>query len=198
MKENIKNNEMDIVFLLDRSGSMRGVEDDTIGGYNSYIEEQKKNDILVTTILFDDKYEKLTDRENIKNISELTRKEYFVRGSTALLDAIGSSIEYMDRCKSRKAMFIITTDGYENSSRKYTKEKIKNMIKMHDNYEFIYIGADIDSYSEAESIGISRSNTANYEKTGRGISNLFKAAAKASEMMCACECLDEDWKSDLK
>ena len=193
----INNNEMDIVFLLDRSGSMRGVEDDTIGGYNSYIEEQRKNNVNVTTILFDDKYEVLTDRENIKFVDELTREDYYVRGSTALLDAIGKSIEYMDRCRSKKAMFVITTDGYENASRKYTKEKIRKMIKKHDNYEFIYIGADIDSYSEASSLGISRDNTANYKKDRRGISKLFKAISNVSDMFYEEEELDVCWKKEL-
>lgn len=193
----INNNEMDIVFLLDRSGSMRGVEDDTIGGYNSYIEEQRKNNVNVTTILFDDKYEVLTDRENIKFVDELTRDDYYVRGSTALLDAIGKSIEYMDRCRSKKAMFVITTDGYENASRKYTKEKIRKMIKKHDNYEFIYIGADIDSYSEASSLGISRDNTANYKKDRRGISKLFKAISNVSDMFYEEEELDVCWKKEL-
>ena len=196
MKKIIKD-EMDIVFLLDRSGSMGGVEDDTIGGYNSYIDNQKGNNVKITTILFDDKYEVLTDRENINNIDKLTRDDYFVRGSTALMDAIGKSINYMDRCKSKKAMFIITTDGYENSSKEYSKDKIKKMIKSHDNYEFIYIGADIDSYSEAESIGISRNNTASYKKDKKGISTLFGAVAKASSMMCNEESLDCSWKQEL-
>ena len=193
----IINNEMDIVFLLDRSGSMRGVEDDTIGGYNSYISNQMKNNVKVTTILFDDQYEVLTDREDIKNIEELTRDDYYVRGSTALLDAIGKSIVYMDKCKSKKAMFVITTDGYENASRKYSKEKIKRMIKKHNNFEFIYIGADIDSYEEASSLGISRDNTANYKKDRKGISKLFGAIAKASEMMFEDEELDVCWKKEL-
>jgi len=193
----INNEEMDIVFLLDRSGSMGGVEDDTIGGYNSYIEKQKKNNVKITTILFDNYYEVLTDREKINNIDKLTRDKYFVRGSTALLDAIGKSIDYMDKCKSRKAMFIITTDGYENASINYSKDKIKKMIKSHDNYEFIYIGADIDSYSEAAKLGISRENTASYKKDKKGISKMFGAVAKASSMMCNDEILDCSWKKEL-
>lgn len=193
----MKKNEMDIIFLLDRSGSMCGCESDTIGGYNSYINDQKNNNVNVTTILFDDKYEVLTDRENIKFVDELTREDYYVRGSTALLDAIGKSIEYMDRCRSKKAMFVITTDGYENASRKYTKEKIRKMIKKHDNYEFIYIGADIDSYSEASSLGISRDNTANYKKDRRGISKLFKAISNVSDMFYEEEELDVCWKKEL-
>ena len=196
MKKIIKD-EMDIVFLLDRSGSMGGIEDDTIGGYNSYIKEQKKNNVLVTTVLFDDRYELLTDRLPIKEVDELTRDKYYVRGSTALLDAIGKSINYIDSKKSKKALFIITTDGYENSSREYSKEKIKEMIKKHDNYEFIYIGADIDSYAEAASIGISRGNTASYKKDKKGISTLFKSVSKASSMMCEDMCLGSSWKEEL-
>lgn len=195
--EKINKDEMDIVFLLDRSGSMGGVEDDTIGGYNSYIEEQRKNNVKVTTILFDNYYEVLTDRENINNIDKLTRDKYFVRGSTALLDAIGKSIDYMDKCKSRKAIFIITTDGYENSSTDYSKDKIKKMIKSHDNYEFIYIGADIDSYSEASKIGISRKNTASYKKDKKGISAMFGAVAKATSMMCEESSISSSWKEEL-
>ena len=193
----INKDEMNIVFLLDRSGSMGGVEDDTIGGYNSYIEEQRKNNVKVTTILFDNYYEVLTDRENINNIDKLTRDKYFVRGSTALLDAIGKSIDYMDECKSHKAMFIITTDGYENASINYNKDKIKKMIKSHDNYEFIYIGADIDSYSEASKIGISRNNIASYKKDKRGISKMFGAVAKATSMMCEESSISSSWKKDL-
>ena len=126
-----KNEEMDIVFLLDRSGSMGGIETDTIGGYNSYINEQKKNNAKVTTILFDDKYEMLTKREDIKNIKKLTNKEYYVRGCTALLDAIGNTINFMDKEKANKVMFVITTDGMENASKEFTRAKIKEMIQGH-------------------------------------------------------------------
>ena len=143
-----KNEEMDIVFLLDRSGSMGGIETDTIGGYNSYINEQKKNNAKVTTILFDDKYEMLTKREDIKNIKKLTNKEYYVRGCTALLDAIGNTINFMDKEKANKVMFVITTDGMENASKEFTRAKIKEMIQGHKDWEFIYIGAEVDSYSE--------------------------------------------------
>lgn len=159
-----KNEEMDIVFLLDRSGSMSGIENDTIGGYNSYIESQKINNAKVTTILFDDKYEMLTKREDIKNIKKLTNKEYYVRGCTALLDAIGTTIDFMDKEKAKKVMFVITTDGMENASKEYNRAKIKEMIKGHKDWEFIYIGADIDSYSEGQSIGIDSSNISNYRK----------------------------------
>lgn len=189
--------KMDVVFLLDRSGSMQGIEEDTIGGYNSYIKEQKKNDINVTTVLFDNNYEMLTERVDIKKIKKLTSKDYFVRGSTALLDAIGKTIAYMDSKKAKKVLFIITTDGMENASREYTKDKIKNMIKKHKNWEFMYIGADIDSYSEGSSIGISVNNIANYKKDKKGVKTLFKSVAMASECYSENARLSSDWKDNL-
>jgi len=197
MKKN-KINEMDIIFLLDRSGSMGGMEDDTIGGYNSYIEKQKKNNVRVTTILFDNEYEMITDRTPIKNINKLTKDKYYVRGSTALLDAIGRSIIYIDSKKSKKALFIITTDGYENSSRDFSKDIIKSMIKSHDNYEFMYIGADIDSYSEGTSLGISKNNISSYKKDKRGMATLFKAAASASDMYFEDCAIKSSWKEELE
>lgn len=194
-----KNNleEMDIVFLLDRSGSMSGVEEDTIGGYNSYLEGQKNNNVRVTTVLFDDRYEMINERTPIKKVNKLTRNDYFVRGSTALLDAIGKSINYLDSKNSKKALFVITTDGYENASIEYSKNKIKTMIKKHDNYEFIYIGADIDSISEGTSLGISKKNISSYKKDKKGISTLFKSVECASECFMADSSLDSSWKEDL-
>ena len=162
--------EMDIVFLLDRSGSMGGLEHDTIGGYNSYLKKQKDKNAKVTTVLFDNEYEILHDRKDIKDVKKLTQKEYFVRGSTALLDAIGRTINYLDSKKANKVMFVITTDGYENASREFSKEQIKKLIKKHDNWEFIYIGAGIDSYAEGSSIGIKKTNISNYQKSGKGTS----------------------------
>ena len=192
------NNEMDVVFILDRSGSMHGSEDDTIGGFNSYIEKNKNNNYRVTTVLFDNEYELLYERVKIGEVNKLTKKDYFTRGSTALLDAIGRSINYMDDKESNKALFIITTDGYENSSREYTKEIIKKLIKKHKNYEFMYIGADIDSYSEGESLGIKKENISNYVKDKKGIGMLFDAVGCASKKIMMNEELDSSWKENLE
>jgi len=162
-----KNKEMDIVFLLDRSGSMANNVKDTIGAYNSYLKKQKekKYNSKITTILFDNEYEILYKRESITEVKELTEKEYYVRGCTALLDAIGKSITDLDKVsKNNKVLFVITTDGLENASKNYTKEQIKELIIGHSNWEFLYIGADIDSYSEGTSLGISHNNIANYKQ----------------------------------
>ena len=193
-----KNEEMDIIFLLDRSGSMGGIETDTIGGYNSYINEQKKNNAKVTTILFDDRYEMLTKREDIKNIKKLTNKEYYVRGCTALLDAIGNTINFMDKEKANKVMFVITTDGMENASKEFTRAKIKEMIQGHKDWEFIYIGADIDSYSEGQSIGIDSKNISNYRKDKKGVSMLYSAINNATENYRADRRNNVDWKQELE
>lgn len=193
-----KTNEMDVVFILDRSGSMHGSETDTIGGFNSYIEKNRNNNYKITTVLFDNEYELLYEGVNIKDVKKLTNKEYYTRGSTALLDAIGRSINYMDQKESKKAIFIITTDGYENSSREFSKDKIKKMIKKHTNYEFMYIGADIDSYTEGESLGIRKSNISNYVKNKKGIGMLFDAVGVASRKVMMDEELDSTWKEELE
>lgn len=189
---------MDVVFILDRSGSMRETEKDIIGGYNGYINDFKSKNAKITTVLFDDKYEMITKRQNVNEVSELTEKQYYVRGCTALLDAIGKSIKFMEKEKAEKVMFIITTDGYENASHKYNKEQIKEMIQGHKEWEFMYLGADIDSYSEGQSIGISSSNISNYKKDGKGISKLFKAMFVASDVFCDEDCIDSSWKEELE
>ena len=190
--------EMDIVFLLDRSGSMGGMEDDTIGGYNSYLAEQRNKNVKVTTVLFDDRYEMLHERENIKNVKDLTRKEYFVRGCTALLDAVGKTISFMDKEEAKKTIFVITTDGLENASKEYNKEQIKNLIQKHSNWEFMYIGADIDSYNEGVSLGIKKTNIANYSKSKTGVKKLFSSIGRASDSLYECGSVCADWKEDLE
>lgn len=197
MKKRI-NNEMDVVFLLDRSGSMGGIEKDTIGGYNSYIDSQRGKNVKVTTILFDDKYEVLHNRVDVDNIKKLTNKEYYVRGCTALLDAIGKTIREMEDKNPNKVIFIITTDGYENASTKYNKSQIKELISVHKDWKFMYIGADIDSYSEGRSLGIKDEFIANYKKTDRGISKLYNALTTASKLFYEEEKIDESWKNELE
>ena len=192
---------MDVVFLLDRSGSMSGLEQDTIDGYNSYLEKQRTNKMntRVTTVLFDDKYELLHDRESITEVQNITTKEYYVRGCTALLDAIGITISNLDNSvKDNKVLFVITTDGLENASREYTKSKIKQLIEKHPNWEFLYIGANIDSYSEGASLGISKKNIANYTKTKQGSRSVFDSVGTVCEMMLANEEIVESWKSQIK
>ena len=149
------NEKIELVFLLDRSGSMGGLEEDTIGGYNSVLKDNKNKDALVTTVLFDNQIEFLHDREDIKKIKDITKKDYYVRGCTALLDAIGITINKISKeTKDRKVIFVITTDGLENASREYNRNQIKKMIEKRKDWEFMYLGANIDSYEEAGSIGI--------------------------------------------
>lgn len=193
-----KNKKLDIVFLLDRSGSMSGVENDTIGGYNSYIEKQKGNNVYVTTVLFDNEYQILNERKHIKEIERLTRKEYFVRGTTALYDAIGKTIKRLDEVKTDKVLFVITTDGYENASKEFNKQQVKELIQGHKDWEFIYIGANIDSYAEGSSIGIRKSNISNYIQDEVGIDILYNSISKATDFCMHDDHLSENWKENLE
>lgn len=195
MKKNLK--EMDVVFLLDRSGSMSGSESDTIGGYNSFLEKQRKNKYktYITTILFDDRYEVLHDRVDAKDVKDITSDDYYVRGCTALYDAIGKTINNIEK-KAKNVIFVITTDGLENASREYTKDKVKKLIEKHDNWEFMYIGADIDSYAGGASIGIRKENIANYKKDKKGTSLLFESVNDFQECLYKGESTSM-WKQKL-
>jgi len=193
------NKKLNIVFLLDRSGSMRGSEYDTIEGYNSYLKEQRKNNAYITTVLFDDQYEILHKNKNIKEVKYLSLNKYFVRGCTALYDAIGKTINMVAKeVKNEKVLFIITTDGLENASQEFDKRKISELIKKHSNWEFIYIGANIDSYEEASAIGIKRKNTANYSKSRKGIDKLFKCMCLLSDSFYEEEEININWKEDIE
>lgn len=189
----------EIVFILDRSGSMGGLENDTIGGYNSMIAKQKteEGEALISTVLFDNETEVLHDRVPLSKIEPITEKEYYVRGSTALLDAIGGAIHHIGNIHKyarkedvpEKTLFIITTDGMENSSREYTYEKIKKMVeKQKEKYgwEFIFLGANIDAVSVANRFGVDRSRAVRYECDGAGTKLNYKMMSKMVSCARAC------------
>ena len=191
--------DVDLVFLLDKSGSMYDVVSDTIGGFNSFIErEREKNPkTRISLVLFDTEYNVLYTRKPIDEVEELTKNEYFADGCTALLDAIGTTINRLERKVDNDVLFVITTDGLENSSREFAKSDIRNMIANH-NWEFLFIGADIDSYEEARGLGISRTRAANYEKSSVGLGALFDSVSDAHEDMVRGRSLDSmRWKRRL-
>lgn len=181
----------ELVFILDRSGSMSGLESDTIGGFNSMLGKQRKEEgeCNITTVLFDDKYELLHDRIDIRAVSPMTDKEYFVRGSTALLDAIGKTVNKLaavqrntaEDYRAEKVMFVIITDGYENASREYTAEKVKAMIeheKSKYGWEFIFLGANIDAVETASHFGISADRAVDYVPDAEGTALNFEAMSE--------------------
>ncbi len=189
----------EIVFILDRSGSMAGLEPDTIGGYISMIEKQKneEGEALISTVLFDNETEVLHDRVPIGKIEPITEKEYFVRGSTALLDAVGGAIHHIANIHKyareedvpEKTLFIITTDGMENSSREYSYDKVKKMVekrKEKDHWEFIFMGANIDAVSVANKFGVDRSRAVRYECDGAGTALNYKVMSKMVSCARAC------------
>lgn len=191
---------VDLIFIMDRSGSMYGSEEDTIGGFNSFVQRERSKELntRVTTVLFNDNYEVLYKRKPIHEVDELTDREYRVGGCTALLDAIGMTVTSLDKEIDNKVLCIIMTDGLENASREFSKEQISNLIKNH-NWEFIYMGADIDSYTEAGNIGIRRSRVANYKKSRDGFEEVYNSVSDATDCLRRDISLDDaKWSKRLR
>jgi len=207
----MKKNLTEIVFILDRSGSMSGLESDTIGGFNSMIEKQKKaeGEALISTILFDNKSRVLHDRVNIENIRLMTDEDYTVGGCTALLDAIGGAIHHIGNIHkyARKedvpehTMFIITTDGMENASHQYSSDRVKRMIQRQKEkygWEFLFLAANIDAVETAENIGIAPERAVNYHSDSRGTKLNYDVLSEAIyTVRCGLE-LDDDWKQPIE
>ena len=201
----------ELVFILDRSGSMSGLESDTIGGDNALLEKQKKEvgEAVITTVLFDDKYELLHDRINIRGIVPITDREYYVRGSTALLDAVGKTINKIGNAQKHTAederaehvMFVITTDGMENASCEFSYAKVRKMIehqKRKYGWEFIFLGANIDAIATAERFGISEDRATNYNADSEGTSLNYAVISETVSCLRASRPIAEDWKDRIE
>lgn len=201
----------ELVFILDRSGSMSGLERDTIGGFNSMIEKQKKEEgeALVSTVLFDNVSTVLHDRIDLKQIQPMTDKQYTVGGCTALLDAIGGAIHHIgnvhkyarEEDRPEHTMFVITTDGMENASHTYTAEKVKAMIERQKEkygWEFLFLGANIDAVATARTFGISEDRAVRYQCDSKGTELNFQAVSNAVTAMRCCAPLTADWKEEIE
>ena len=207
----MKNNITELVFILDKSGSMAGFETDTIGGFNAMIEKQKKLDgkMYVSTVLFSNQSEVLHDRHDITEIRPMTEDDYQVGGGTALLDAIGGAIHHIGNIHKyarpedvpEHTMFVITTDGMENASHQYSSRKVKEMIRRQEEkygWEFLFVAANIDAVETAEHIGIRRERAANYKQSPMGTAVMFEAVEHAVASMRCCSAVDENWSEKLK
>lgn len=195
----------ELVFILDRSGSMSGLENDTIGGVNSVLDEHKAmgDDALVTTVLFDHKTQMICEREKISKVKHLTRKEYYVRGCTALLDAVGSTIRTISAAhktlpkhhRPAHTIVVITTDGMENASKTFSYGHVKKLIekKQGKGWEFIFMGANIDAAAEAANLGIAEGHAVTYRADSAGSKALYQSIACATSAVRACGVLTEDW-----
>ena len=203
----MKKNLTEIVFILDRSGSMSGLESDTIGGFNAMIEKQKKapGEALVSTILFDNVSEVIHDRVNIRDIKPMTDREYCVRGCTALLDAIGGAIHHIGNVHKyareedvpAHTLFVITTDGMENASRRYDSARVKQMIeheKSKYGWEFLFLGANIDAAKEAARFGIGADRAVDYKCDEAGTALNYEVISEAVCSVRAARPLSADWK----
>lgn len=203
----MKKNLTEIVFILDRSGSMAGLEEDTIGGFNSMIQKQQgeAGEAFVSTVLFDNYSEVIHDRVDIRKVQPLTRKEYYVRGCTALLDAVGKAIHHIgnvhkyarEEDRPEKTLFVITTDGMENASREYSYDKVRKMIarqKERYDWEFLFLGANIDAAKEAARFGISEDRAANYHADRQGTAVIYEAMNDAVCCVRASQPMSADWK----
>ena len=198
----------ELVFILDRSGSMAGLEADTIGGYNAVLTEQQAapGEVLVTTVLFDHEYELLHRRADLRTVKPLTEQEYFVRGSTALLDTMGTTIAAIKAAHRvgghppARVLFTIITDGMENSSREYTYPQIKQMVeeqRKEHGWEFIFLGANIDAFAVAGRMGISADMTANFHADAQGVRLNYQVVNEAVSDF-RCDRLCADWKRPIE
>lgn len=207
----MKKNLTEIVFILDRSGSMEGLEADTIGGFNSMVEKQKKleGEALISTVLFDNYSEVLHDRVNVQHIQKMTDKDYTVRGCTALLDAIGGAIRHIGNIHKyarpedvpEHTMFVITTDGMENASHHYTSEKVKQMIERQKEkygWEFLFLGANIDAVETASRFGICEDRAVNYHCDSEGTALNFNVLSRVISAFRCDEEICTDWKQDIE
>ena len=207
----MKNNLTELVFILDRSGSMSGLEADTIGGFNSLIEKQKKEPgtCYVTTILFDNEVETLHDRVSLGDIAPMTDRDYTVRGCTALLDALGGTIHHIANIHRyarpedvpEHTLFVITTDGMENASHRYSAEQVKGMIehkKEKYGWEFLFLAANIDAVDTASRYGIHADRAVNYKQDGRGTRILYDTVCEAVSSVRASVPLPTGWSSDIQ
>ena len=206
----MKKDLTELVFILDRSGSMSGLEADTIGGFNSMLEKQKKQEgeALVSTVLFDSECEVLHDRVDIAKIEKLTEKDYYVRGCTALLDAVGGAIHHISNVHKyareedvpEHTMFIITTDGMENASREYSAEAVRKLIskKKEQGWEFLFLGANIDAVSTASRFGIDRDHAVKFRNDSRGIAVNYEAVSDAVCCMRAGGKVGAKWKASIE
>ena len=209
MKNN-RNNITELVFILDRSGSMAGLESDTIGGFNAMIEKQKKEEgeCYISTVLFDNVSEVLHDRVKLSVIKPMTDKEYTVRGCTALIDALGGAIHHIGNIHKyarpedvpEHTMFIITTDGMENASQRYSSDEVKKMIERQKEkygWEFLFIGANIDAVETARRYGINEDRAVNYNADAKGTGILYESVACAVSNVRKCASLDNSWRENL-
>lgn len=206
----MKNNVTELVFILDRSGSMAGLETDTIGGFNAMIEKQKKQDgeCYVSTVLFDNVSEVLHDRVKLSEIKPMTDKDYTVRGCTALIDALGGAIKHIGNIHKyarpedvpENTMFVITTDGMENASRRFTSAEVKAMIERQKEkygWEFLFIGANIDAVETAAKYGIGADRAVNYNADKQGTGVVYDAVSSAVCQMRACAPLASNWSESI-
>ena len=206
----MKKNLTEIVFILDRSGSMAGLEDDTIGGFNAMIEKQKgePGEAFVSTVLFDNVSEVIHDRVDVQKIQPMTRRDYYVRGCTALLDAVGQAVHHIgnvhkyarEEDRPEKTLFVITTDGMENASRHYSYDRVKTMIqrqKERYGWEFLFLGANIDAAKEAARFGIRADRAANYHADRRGTAVIYEAVSEAVCAVRASRPMQADWKRSI-
>ena len=206
----MKKNLTEIVFILDRSGSMAGLERDTIGGFNAIIEKQRREagEAIISTVLFDNYSEVIHDRVTLENVPQLTEKEYYVRGCTALLDAVGGAIHHIGnvhkyaRAEDRpeKTIFVITTDGFENASHRYSYEKVKAQIthqKEKYGWEFLFLGANIDAAREAARFGIDADRAANYHADSIGTGVIYEAVSETVCNFRASRPMEAGWKRKI-